>query len=61
MEVIDPTGVKLTIGSYPGRKGHRHASRSGSPSARAAIKRRAARKSAGSTTIPRKYCPQKGY
>jgi hypothetical protein len=59
MEVIDPTGVKLTIGSYPGAK-----VTDMRPAAvakrKAAIKRRAAAR-CRKHHHSKKYCPQKGY
>jgi hypothetical protein len=59
MEVIDPAGVKLTIGSYPGAK-----VTDMRPAAvakrKAAIKRRAAAK-CRKHHHSKKFCPQKGY
>jgi hypothetical protein len=59
MELINPAGVKLTIGSYPGAKvtDQRPAAVA---KRKAAIKRRAAAK-CRKHHHSKKYCPQKGY
>ncbi len=59
MELVDPAGVKLTIGSYPGAKvtDERPAAVA---KRKAAIKRRAAAK-CRKHHHSKKFCPQKGY
>jgi hypothetical protein len=55
MEVIDPTGVKLTIGSYPGAK-----VTDMRPAAVAKRKAAARRRAAAQCRKNKKLCPQKG-